>query len=320
MTLELEGAIAFDVDEVNNYVSIGVETEPQAAAARARIAEFSLPDDAVVVRAIGPIDDLVLDGEDLREHKAQQQKSETAEATLGPTQVRRVDTSVNPVVGGVEIYMVPRDGYCTYGFTVRKDGVLGFITNSHCTKRIMAVDGDPVRQTGTGGPLIGYETRDFLGQVCGRTFCRKSDAALFRSSGAVPLKGRIAGTGPNPGDKDYTYTSTVNGMIFYPVAGAHYIAVTARTGFTRLVIRHTCVNLQTFASEMTVTCGSSAWPESGYPNIQQGDSGSPVITRNGSESNVVAEIFAGNPLDGTIWMNNSGGIWNEFGPFDYYIP
>ena len=149
---------------------------------------------------------------------------------------------------------------------------------------------------------------------------RKADAARFRSSGAVPLKGRIAGTGPDPRDKSYTYTSTVNGMIFYPVAGAHYIAVTARTGFTRLVIRHTCVNLQTFNSEMTVTCGSSAWPESGYPNTQGGDSGSPVITRNGTESRLVAEVFAGSPLDGTIWMNNSGGIWNEFGPFEYYIP
>lgn len=113
----------------------------------------------------------------------------------------------SPLVGGLRIArFLGNSEYakCTLGFTAKRDGVVGFVTNSHCTEDMF----------GTGGiyktfhqPLsrpVGTEEVDPYGYTCGvapPTECRGSDAAFIKSNGAVPsLIGYIAkpATGLDP--------------------------------------------------------------------------------------------------------------------------
>ena len=308
--LNLDGAMIYDANEGKNNVYLGIETQAQADTAKARIAKPSLPSDAVELQVVGPYDDLVLKGKELQEDIAQQQKKATEPSLETSAAVQYVDKSNAPLVGGIRMDI--RGGTCTYGFSAKVNGVLGFISNSHCTSTIGVIDGDEVLQYGL--PKIGYELIDWRARPCGVIWnsCRYSDTAFFKSTGARAAVPRIAGTGPEPGDKSYTYTSAIRGTLSAK-QNEHYIAVTAKTGFTRLIVTNTCTYLRTYASPLTVECGAVAKPEAGYPNVQGGDSGSPVITRNGSDSVLVAEIFAKNPLAGSIWMNNINGIFRDFG-------
>lgn len=140
--LDLEGVIMYDANEGGNNVYLGIETEAQAIEVRARVAALSLPSDAVEVEVVGPFDDLVLDGAELDEHRAQQQ-IEAAEFTLAPQAEQHVQGYNDPLVGGIEI-VTEYQGTCTLGFGARRNGVYGFVTNSHCTRYRGRVDGESV--------------------------------------------------------------------------------------------------------------------------------------------------------------------------------
>ena len=213
-----------------------------------------------------------------------------------------------PLVGGIEI-QPQYTGNCTLGFGARRNGVYGFVTNSHCTRYRNRVDGDRMRQEGS---LIGYETADAPGRGCGPIWnsCYDADAAFFRhvNRAVVPA---IAGTGPEPGDKVYSYRSKVLGSYSGPAQGQHYIAVTATMGFTRLITQNTCTFLK--VGDITVECGATATPEPGHPFANPGDSGSPVITRNSSGVVLAGQIFGRNSFARTVWINNMSGIYEALG-------
>jgi hypothetical protein len=314
MALDLDGAMIYDANEGKNNVYLGVETQAQADVAKAHIAKLTIPDDGVEIEVVGPYNDLVLRGEELQKYMAQKAKA-AAEAPLHTAAEQHVERSSLPLVGGVQV--TTNKSACTYGFSAKRNGVRGLVTNYHCTANKAQVDGDVIRQD---GQYIGFETVDPPPFYCGIFWgeCRYSDAAFFKNDGPSPWVAapRIAGIGPAAYDKTYTYSSPVQGVVLSTKQDAHYIAVTSRTGFTRLVVTNTCTYLRTqeyFTRLITIECGAVAKPESGYPNIQGGDSGSPVITRNSSGAVLVAEIFGANPLNGTIWMNNIGGVWRDLG-------
>lgn len=310
VALDLDGVIMYDANEGSNNVYLGVETEAQAVEVRARVAALSFPSDAVEVEVIGPFDDLVLDGAELEAYRAQQQAEDT-ESTLAPMADQHVEGYNDPLVGGIEIQNNATGQSCTYGFSARRNGVYGFVTNSHCTRFRGQVNGDEMRQVGS---LVGYETADTRVRGCGLIWqsCYDADAAFFRhvNRAVVPA---IAGTGPEPGDKVYSYRSKVLGSYSGPAQGQHYIAVTATTGFTRLIAQNTCTFLRVSGDGFTVECGATATPEPGYPFVQGGDSGSPVITRNASGAVLAGQVFGGNGFARTVWMNNMSGIYEALG-------
>jgi len=210
--LNLDGVMIYDANEGKNNVYLGIETQAQADAAKARIAKLSLPSDAVEMQVVGPYDDLVLKGAELQEYIAQQE--EDTEITLEATAAEQnVEQYNNPLVGGMRMDILSLGLRCTYGFSAKRNGVVGFVSNSHCTKYKNSVDGAEVFQ---GGSKIGYETADASARPCGPiwTACRYADAAFFKNTGTRIAKPRIAGTGPNPGDKTYTYTSVLKGVLF----------------------------------------------------------------------------------------------------------
>lgn len=315
--LDLDGVMIYDANEGNNNVYLGVETRAQAEATKARIAKLPIPPNAVAIEVVGPYKDYVLRGEGLQKYLAQEAK--TAEVQLQPAAVQYVDGPSVPLVGGVRV--TTDRGGCTYGFSAKRNGVLGLVTNFHCTANKAQVDGDIIRQN---QQYIGVETVDPPPRWCGIVWgdCRYSDAAFFKNTSSSTVRvatPRIAGTGPGAGDRTYDYSSPVLGILSSTKQNEHYIAVTSKTGFTRLVVTNTCTYLRTGIFDIsakrlvTIECGAVAKPESPYPNVQQGDSGSPVITRNSSGAMLAGEIFGGNPLNGGIWMNNMGGILRDLG-------
>ena len=313
--LNLDGVMIYDANEGKNNVYLGVETKAQAEAAKARIAKLSLPNDAVEMQVVGPYRDLVLQNKELQEDVVQQKEEATSTIPKAAVVERDVTGYVNPPVGGAEIVVRGSgfSGTCTYGFSAKRNGVTGFISNGHCTRYKNSVDGTEVFQ---GGSKIGFELVDPNARGCGIIWniCRYSDAAFFKNTGTRIVIPRIAGTGPDPYDKTYTYTSKVNGIRNSPAQYEAFIVVTSQTGFTRLIVTNTCTYLKTYGSSSTVECGAVGVPQSGYPGIRGGDSGSPVITRNASGAVIVGEIFADNPLAGTIWMNIGSGILRDLGP------
>ena len=300
--LNLDGIIIYDANEGKNNVYLGVETKAQAAKVKARVAKLNFPSDAVEVQVVGSSDNLVLNGAELEAYKAQQQL-EASEMTLEPTATQDTNGYNNPLVGGIEIETAT-GGTCTYGFSARRLGVYGFVSNNHCTTS--GNRGDTIKQASS---VIGYEVVNPVARGCGLVWiaCIDADAAFFRHVNR-PVVPMVAGTGPEPGDKTYTYSSLVQGFFSGPALNQHYIAVTARTGFTRIITTNTCTFLRPSGTDVTVECGAVAKPEPGYPNVDRGDSGSPVITRNGTSSNLVGQVFARNTLAGTIWLNNMSGI------------
>lgn len=242
--LNLAGVMIYDANEGKNNVYLGVETQAQADAVKARLAGLPIPPGAVAVEVVGPYKDYVLRGEELQESLAQE-RSKTAEVQLHPMATQNVEFQSLPLVGGVRV--TTDMGGCTYGFSAKRNGVLGLVTNYHCTANKAQVNGDVIRQNGS---YIGVETVDPPARWCGIVWgdCRYADAAFFQNTSAGTGRvaaPRIAGTGPGAGDKTYDYSSPVLGILSSTVQNEHYIAVTSRTGFTRLVVSNTCTFLRT---------------------------------------------------------------------------
>lgn len=74
-------------------------------------------------------------------------------------------------------------GGCTLGFNAVRNGVLGFVMNSHCTGRHLKFDGIRMYQDDVlGSEYIGKESVDPPYFTCGPNYkyaCRYSDAAFI---------------------------------------------------------------------------------------------------------------------------------------------
>jgi hypothetical protein len=209
-----------------------------------------------------------------------------------------------PVVGGVEIGFVSLSAsdvlVCTLGFAAVRDGVLGFVTNSHCTDRRGVVE-HTLHQQPAGGAPVGLEVADpphFTGGVCpaGRA-CRYSDSAFSTlPAPALYAQGYLA--------RPPLTSSTWNGMDTFRITGTatplldeSLSKVGRTTGLTEGMVTATCATYNVAGSSLTMVCQSRA----SYLSAG-GDSGSPVFRV--AEGTDVA-------LAGIHW--GSGGV---FSPFD----
>ena len=209
---------------------------------------------------------------------------------------------VRPVVGGLQIRF---SGYlCSLGFSATRDGVLGYVTASHCSDKQGSVDGtqyyQPLNQV--ADEFIGTEIadpaffRNANGCPRGRK-CRYTDANFSDGDDSVLFTlGTIAKTtGPNNGsleiDGGFAIIAEVAGTV-----GETVNKVGRTTGWTQGPITRTCVNTGVSGTNIVLLCQD--FVEDSVQIVAAGDSGSPVF-----------RIDAGDrvTLLGGLWGGNSSG-------------
>jgi hypothetical protein len=274
--LAMPGVVMTDIDDRSNRVTVGVESLESKGAIEDRLFEIGIPAEAVNIVKTPAV---------------------ALEASLRD---RR-----RPLVGGLQIAFQSGGStfLCTEGFNAVRAGVIGFVTNSHCT----AVQGG-VQNTAIHQPTIllnlnhvGVETVDptyFVGAPCpaGRR-CRRSDSAFIRRDALVSSnQGRIARTALGSFAWDGVSTFRIVREAD-PLVGQVVTKVGRTTGRTAGVVQQTCANFNVLNTTITQLCQSRA----AYLS-NPGDSGSPVFRIvNAPAVNDVA-------LGGIHW--GSGGVFS----------
>ncbi|SEM94967.1 hypothetical protein SAMN05444354_12692 [Stigmatella aurantiaca] len=294
-----------DVDEVRNRVAVGVSPAARAELV-ATMARLLIPAEAVIIQEAEP----------LQEHP-----SSSSSYLLYRNR---------PLAGGLQIKRYV-DGFCTLGFNVRRNGKLGFFTNTHCTDvntvlyqgpwvsdRLGATTEDPVFWTNSSAVYNGSTYTCPWGN-----YCRFSDAAYTPYDDAVQSEvslGAIYRTqqenayqGGDPYPMGVAHLEIDNVNPFFRIVGkAYHVAVGEtihkmgqRTGWTSGTVTATCANSQNGNTRLFCQMWGGGM---GY----YGDSGSPVFRRvPGSELDV--------ELVGLYWgsaISPIGSIEQDFGTLD----
>jgi hypothetical protein len=275
---ELAGVVFTDADETTGRLAIGVMDPGVRGLVRARLAALGIAADDV---DIVPTDDI-----------------------LPLTTLR---DQVRPVQGGLQIRF---SGYlCSLSFPASRNGVLGFVTASHCSDRQGSEDGtlyyQPLNQV--SDEFVGQEIADpsfFRGNNCPKgKKCRYSDANFSEGASGVNLAlGIIAKTtGPNNG------SLTLNGSFQITGEASASVRDTANkvgrtTGWTQGPVTRTCVDTGQSGSNVVMLCQD--FVESNAQIVGSGDSGSPVFR---IDNNGVS-------LLGTLWGGNSAGTLLVYSP------
>ena len=248
--LSLPGVVFTDLDEKTNRLRIGVtDSKEVLEAVEKSLAGLSVPREAVVFSETKPIDP------HLRNFR-------------------------RPLRGGLQINF--GNFLCTLGFIAVRNGVNGYVTNSHCTTTQGGVQNTVEHQPIASGTTnrVGIEIADptyFSGSGCpaGRV-CRRSDSSFIQvphpSGPAVTI---ARGTIARPAVNSFTW----NGVDIFnitgeadPLVGQAVTKVGRTTGRTAGTVQQTCVNVNVSGTNITQLCQSIAT----YANAG-GDSGSPVF-------------------------------------------
>lgn len=256
--LSVEGATYMDLDEVANRVVAGIVDEAHRAEVEARFKESEVPLEATEVVVTGKIEDNLT-----------------------------LQDFHRPLQGGWQIQNA-NGALCTIGFITRNPsgGAPAFVTASHCTGTLWALDGMMFSQN-VNNLWVGREARDPKPFSCFGSFikCRYSDAALVQvNSGVTVAPGMIART------EYFSNGWGVNGSIVvdnaaptlaitafqpYPSAGQWLDKIGRTTGWTYGPVRNTCV---------TVAKAVGKWALCQYTSEYYswaGDSGAPVFVWHG---------------------------------------
>jgi hypothetical protein len=248
--LTLPGVVFTDIDEATNRLRIGITDSPgMTEAVEGYLARLGVPREAVLVSETKPV------WPELRS-------------------VRR------PLRGGLQINF--GNFLCTLGFVAVRQGVTGFVTNSHCTNTQGGVEGTVYHQSGASGTAnrVGQEIADptyFTGGSCpaGRR-CRFSDSSFARvPHPSGPSVATALGSIARPPVGSFTWNGVDTFQITAeaaPVVGQSVTKVGRTTGRTSGVIQQTCANFNVAGSNITQLCQSRASFASAG-----GDSGSPVF-------------------------------------------
>jgi hypothetical protein len=244
--LAIPGVVSTDNAEDKNLLQIGITDSPGTEEA---LAKLGIPREAVLIK-------------------------ETKEVFPELRSRRR------PLRGGLQINF---GGFlCTLGFIAVRQGITGFVTNSHCTNTQGGVEGTVYHQPSASGTTnrIGQEIADptyFTGGQCpaGRR-CRFSDTSFARAPHpSGPAVTTALGTVARPAVGSFTWNGvdifTITGESA-PVVGQAITKVGRTTGRTTGTIQQTCANFNVSGSNITQLCQSQ-----GSFASAGGDSGSPII-------------------------------------------
>jgi hypothetical protein len=278
--LSREGMVSLDIDESRNRLVLAAE-RPYDDRLRNELIGLlrptSVPAAAVLVEA-----------EELPELQADLQDK------------------IRPVPSGVQIQN-NTNGTCTLGVNVTRDGVRGFVTNSHCTGAMGEVTGKIFHQAWVG-PLnrVGVETLDpaFTASIfCPDNYrCRFSDSAFVAYDDAALSEGgnialpawclnppgtlEIGIALPRLPITGATYTNPPIGSILQKVGRT--------TGCTLGPLKQTCSDIilppkvdgNPANTDLVLLCQNQV-----LAAVNPGDSGSPVFRRLGNEA----------ILEGLLW-------------------
>jgi hypothetical protein len=248
--LDIPGVVYTDNNERENRLQIGITNSPGTAeAVEGALSKLGIPRAAVNI-------------------------IETKEINLHLRNRRR------PLRGGLQINF--GNFLCTLGFIAVRNGVNGYVTNSHCTTTQGGVQNTVEHQPIASGTTnrVGIEIADptyFSGSGCpaGRV-CRRSDSSFIQvphPSGPTVTIAR--GTIARPAINSFTW----NGVDIFNITsegsalvGQAVTKVGRTTGRTAGTVQQTCVNTNVSGTNITQLCQTIAT----YANAG-GDSGSPVF-------------------------------------------
>lgn len=272
--LSLPGVVSLEVDEATNRVRIGMDSRARTKSLDRERLERELlfkntPREAIVVGEAEPIRPMV----NLRD-------------------------KVRPIAGGFEVANFKA---CTLGFNVFREGVFGFVTNSHCTSRQGGLEDTRFYQNylASGGEFVGVEVADpdyFTGGDCpaGRR-CRFSDSSFIQYNAAnLGDYGKLARTvsrGGASGSLEIpakTPRFTINGRAT-SVRGKPLNKIGRTTGWTFGNVVATCVDVNVAGADISQFCQDIV-----QAGVGPGDSGSPVFSwTKGNNVKLVGILWGG---------------------------
>lgn len=238
--LAMDGVSYTDINEAENRISIGVTSHDARRAVEAELDRLGVPREAV----------LIVDAKQLRE-------------------LASLQDTVRPLRGGLRI--TTNTGICTLGFSAYRDGLLGFVTNSHCTNKRGSVEYTPFYQNESS--YVGEEIADpphFTGDECpANQKCRYSDSAFVELEDTAAI-GAIANV--DPGSLQMVGKYWIAQKVSAPLMGAVLEKVGQTSGRTSGAVTHTCVDTGVASTNITMLCQYFFEAQS-----QGGDSGSPIF-------------------------------------------
>ena len=292
VTLALPGVISTGVSESENQLKIRVDSQASIAQVEQELSRLGVPREMVNIVVSKPF-----------------------EISSGHTLIDKQ----RPLLGGIQIQI--SSGGCTLGFLAVRDGVAGFVTNSHCVGQ-GGLTGFAIHQptfVDETTNLIGVEMVDpqweeggglVAGQCPSGRRCRFSDSAFIR---------RDSGTGQTPAiwaNFGSIALADLNSMAFNgsivkireeriaplsPLEGEHLEKVGRSTGRTGGEVIDTCEDVNSTVSNFTVLCQSRVEAAQAL-----GDSGAPVF--NWSSATLTPGSLPSATLYGIAW----GGNEDEF--------
>jgi hypothetical protein len=247
--LAIPGVVSTDNDEGKNRLHIGITDTAVREEVEKHLSNLGIPPEAAVFTETKPMEPY------LRSRR-------------------------RPLRGGLQINF--GNFLCTLGFIAVRNGVTGYVTNSHCTTTQGGVQNTVEHQPSASGTTnrVGIEIADptyFSGSGCpaGRV-CRRSDSSFIQvphPSGPAVTTAR--GTIARPAVNSFTW----NGVDIFNITsegsalvGQAVTKVGRTTGRTAGTVSQTCVNTNVSGTNITQLCQTFA----NYGNAG-GDSGSPVF-------------------------------------------
>jgi hypothetical protein len=243
--LALPGVVFTDIDDMTNRLRIGItDSRGGMKAVEELLDTLGVPREAVLISETKPV------WPELRNRR-------------------------RPLRGGLQINF--RNLLCTLGFIADRQGIRGFVTNSHCTTTQGGVEGTVYHQPilDSNNNEVGVEIADpfyFTGGSCpsGRR-CRFSDSAFVRVTTTTTSVGTIA--------RPPIVSINWNGVDIFtntgevaPLMGQSVTKVGRTTGRTSGTVAQTCAPFNVAGTNITLLCQSRATYSSAG-----GDSGSPVF-------------------------------------------
>lgn len=250
--LGMEGVTSLDINEVRNSITLGVKDLTLGEEILEKVRQLRIPEAAVDIVERGPIE------YDLREKRT-------------------------TLAGGLQIQYIT--GYnvwsCTLGPVAQRNGVKGFIVNSHCTETRFVVDNEKFYQAEPSDRHIATETVDpsyFTGGSCptGKV-CAYADAAFakWENRGTWNL-GRIYETDYSGHLQGSTHRKSTRFTIIsdgvWPYPGQLVQKVGRSKGWTYGEVTETCSDRNIGGTNITMLCQIVA----DY-GADDGDSGAPVF-------------------------------------------
>ncbi len=270
----IPGVVSVDLDEYKNRLVFGVDSSKSAKQVEVKLSRLGLSA-LSVVNVVPPV---------------------VTHAT--------VDSYLRPIRGGIatstDVAAYPLG--CTLGFPAVRNGVPGFVTNSHCTGKL-GTYGNVFRQPNPSSPIIGRETADAPTYLCadGVTICRASDSAFvsIANTGTTTQLGKIASLSMH-----WNVNATITGSYSIvgtgtPARGQQMFKVGQTTGSTWGTVDQTCIHINLnyeFQGKVTNLCSYTVIRPVGVAQSisAPGDSGSPVFSIvSGSSVRLQGSLYGG---------------------------